>query len=228
MTLDQVLQALEPSLAAGLLPTFGATFLAGILASAVCPCTLPMGLGIASLAGTSENQSPRGGLAISAAFFVGIVVSLTALGTMVGQLGALATDSFGRNWALVMAIVSVLAALLAFWWPRSRLDRLVAWRRPGVVGAFGYGLVFSIGTSIAPLLLLLTVAAGTGAPEYGVALAFTFGVGRGLPFLLAGAAASVLTAFLRLGRWSRTIQITSGCALLFLGWYYADIYMALG
>lgn len=227
MTLDQALQALEPNLATGLLPALGTTFLAGVLASAVCPCTLPVGLGIAGVAGASETQAPRGGLAIAGAFFIGIVVSLTALGTMAGQLGALATESFGRNWALVMAVMSVAAALLAFWWPRLRLDRLTAWRRPGVAGAFGYGLVFSIGTSVAPLLLLLTVAAGTGAPEYGIALAFIFGIGRGLPFLLAGATASVLTGFMQLGRWSRVLQIVSGVALLFVGWYYADVYMAL-
>jgi cytochrome c-type biogenesis protein len=227
MSLYEALQALEPSLAAGFLPAMGTTFLAGILASAVCPCTLPVGLSVAGIAGASEAQTKRGGLAVAAAFFVGIVVSLTVLGTMMGRLGALATESFGRNWALVMALVSLAAAVLAFWWPRLRLDQLAAWRRPGVAGAFGYGLVFSIGTSIAPLLLLLAVAAGAGAPEYGLALALVFGIGRGLPFLLAGAAASALTGFMQLSRWSRVIQIASGVALLFVAWYYLDVYGAL-
>lgn len=227
ITLYEALQMLEPSLAAGFLPAMGTTFLAGVLASAVCPCTLPVGLSIAGVAGASEVQTRRGGFVIAAAFFAGIVLSLTVLGTMTGRLGALATESFGRNWALVMAIVSLVAAVLAFWWPRLRLDQLTAWRRPGVAGAFGYGVVFSIGTSIAPLLLLLAVAAGVGAPEYGLALALVFGIGRGLPFLLAGAAASALTGFMQLGRWSRVIQLASGAALLFVAWYYLDVYRAL-
>lgn len=37
------------------------------------------------------------------------------------------------------------------------LPQLEAWRRPGLVGAFGYGFIFSLGTSVAPLLLLFTV-----------------------------------------------------------------------
>lgn len=154
--LYEALQGLEQSLAAGFSPAMGTIFLAGILASAVCPCTLPVGLSLAGVAGASEAQTRRGGLAIATAFFAGIVLSITVLGTMTGRLGALATESFGRNWALVMAIVSLVAAVLAFWWPRLRLDQLTAWRRPGVAGAFGYGVVFSIGTSIAPLLLLLS------------------------------------------------------------------------
>ena len=227
MTFDQALQSLAPNLAAGFLPAMGTTFFAGILASAVCPCTLPVGLGVAGVAGASEAETRWGGLAVAGAFFAGIVVSLTALGTAAGRLGALATESFGRNWALVMVVLSVGAAVLAFWWPRLRLDQLAAWRRPGVAGAFGYGLVFSVGTSIAPLLLLLTVAAAAGAAGYGLALAFVFGLGRGLPFLLAGVAASTAAGFMQLGRWSRVIQAASGIALLFVGWYYAEVYRAL-
>lgn len=135
----------------------GITFAAGVVASAICPCTLPVGLGIAGMAGASEAGSRRAGLQIAVAFFAGIVVSLVMLGALAGRIGALATESFGRNWALAMAILSLLAALLAFWWPRMKLDNLTAWRRPGVLGAFGYGLVFSVGTrlcfSFSPLQL---------------------------------------------------------------------------
>ena len=228
MTLESALQSIQPGLAGGaLLPAIGTTFLAGILASAVCPCTLPVGLSVAGMAGASDAAGRHDGLAIAGAFFVGIVGSLTALGLFAGQLGALATESFGRNWALAMAIISFLAAGLAFWRPRVSFDRLRALRRPGVAGAFAYGLVFSLGTSVAPLLLLFTVVAATGAPKLGVLLAFFFGVGRGLPFLLAGVAASTATRFTRLGLLGRPIQLVSGAALVFVGWYYAQVYAAL-
>jgi cytochrome c-type biogenesis protein len=80
-----------------LLTVLGIAFLGGILSSAVCPCTLPVGLGVAGIAGASEVRFPHGGLQISTAFFAGIVVSLTVLGAFAGQLGALATESFGRK-----------------------------------------------------------------------------------------------------------------------------------
>ncbi|WP_245451217.1 cytochrome c biogenesis protein CcdA [Methylobacterium brachiatum] len=154
-------------------------------------------------------------------------MSLTVLGAVAGHLGALATEAFGRGWALTMAILSLCAALLAFWWPRMRLDDLTAWRRPGIFGAFAYGLVFSIGTSVAPLLLLLTVAASDGDPGRGVLLALVFGLGRGLPFLAAGMAGGAVTRLARLGLWGRTLQIVSGVALLMVSAYYAQVYADL-
>lgn len=227
MTLEQFLQPLSSGLSHNVAAAFGITFAGGILASAICPCTLPMGIGVAGFAGASQVRSRYGGLQISAAFFAGIVLSLTALGVAAGRLGALATESFGRNWALGMAVLSLLAAAFALWWPPMPIDRLTAWRRPGVVGAFAYGVVFSLGTSVAPFLLLLTIAAAEGRPEIGLMLAFIFGLGRGLPFLLAGMAGSILTGFTRLGLWSRTVQFVSAAALLAVSVYYANVFVEL-
>jgi cytochrome c-type biogenesis protein len=166
-------------------------------------------------------------LQVSAAFFAGIVISLTALGGAAGRLGALATEAFGRDWALGMAILSLVAAALALCWPRMPIDRLTAWRRPGVAGSFAYGVVFSLGTSVAPFLLLLTIATAKGRPEIGVMLAFIFGIGRGLPFLVAGITGSILTGFTRLGLWSLTIRVVSAAALLTVSAYYANVFVEL-
>lgn len=228
MTLDELLRQFGSGLDQGSsLLGLGVTFLAGIVASAVCPCTLPVGLGMASAAGASEAQSRRSGWKIAAAFFAGIVINLTLLGVLAGRLGALATESFGRYWALAMAIFSLVAAAFAFWGPRFKVSQLEGWRRPGLTGAFGYGFIFSLGTSVAPLLLLLTVSAAKGNPAQGLLLAFTFGLGRGLPFLVAGVVGSAITGFTRLGTWRGTIQIVSGCALLFVSVYYARVFIAL-
>lgn len=225
MTLEHLVQPLAAG-ASGPVALWIA-FLAGVLASAVCPCTLPVGLGLASVAGASEAGSRRAGLRVAGAFFAGIVLSLVVLGSVVGHLGALATEAFGRSWALLLAVVSFVAALLAFWWPRLRTETLTAWRTPGLLGAFAYGLVFSIGTSVAPLLLLLTVATAGGQTGRGVALALAFGIGRGLPFLAAGAAGSTITRLARLSLWGRALQIMSGAALLLVSAYYAQVYVDL-
>lgn len=228
MTLDEFLRQFGSGLDNGIsLVGLGVTFLAGIVASAVCPCTLPVGLGMASAAGASEAESRRSGLKIASAFFAGIVINLTLLGVLAGRLGALATESFGRYWALGMAIISLVAAGFAFWGPRLKVSQLEGWRRPGLSGAFGYGFIFSLGTSVAPLLLLLTVSAAKGRPAQGLLLAFTFGLGRGLPFLLAGVVASAMTGFTRLSAWRRTIQVVSGCALLLVSGYYVNTFVAL-
>lgn len=225
ITLDEFLRNVGQG--NGLLVTVGVSFLAGMVASAVCPCTLPVGIGIVSVASASETAEQRGGIRIAAAFSAGIAINLAILGLIAGRLGTLATESFGRNWALVMAAVSLLGAGIAFWGPRLKPSRLAALRRPGVVGAFGYGFIFSLGTSVAPLLLLLAFSAATARPEHGLILALAFGLGRGFPFLLLGLFAGYVVRFTRLTQWRRTLQVVSGCALLLIAGYYGQTFMAL-
>lgn len=225
--LDEFLRGFGSSLGHGLFVALGVSFLAGIMASAVCPCTLPVGLGMASVSGAQEAGGCRQDLKVASAFFAGIVLNLTFLGVLAGRLGALATESFGRSWALVMAFLSLLAATAAFWGPRLNVKQLEELRRPGLAGAFGYGFVFSLGTSVAPLLLLLTALAANGLHGYGLPLALAFGLGRGLPFLLAGLAASLIAEFAGLARWRGAIQVASGCVLLAISAYYARTFVAL-
>ncbi len=203
------------------------TIAAGVLASALCPCTVPVGIGVATAAGGTETRERRSGIFIAVAFFLGIVVNLTVLGAIAGRLGAFLTESFGRYWALAMATISLVAAVVAFWGPRLRVQRLADLRRPGFSGAFAYGFIFSLGTSAAPLLLLLTVAAAQAHAEYGLLLAFAFGVGRGLPFLLVGVSAGLIVRVAALSRWRRPLQFVSGGALLIVGAYYVRAFATL-
>ncbi len=63
--------------------------------------------------------------------------------------------------------------------------------------------------------------------EGGLALAFAFGLGRGLPFLLVGLFAGAVMQFVRVASWRRTVEVLSGCALLFVSIYYARVFVAL-
>ena len=224
MTLEEYFQQFGSGFALLALPV---ALLGGVVAGAVCPCTLPVGLGIAGAAGAAETQSRRSGFMIATAFFAGIVVNLTILGGLASRLGGILTESFGRYWTLAMALLSLVAAILAFWGPRLKSYQLAALRKPGLAGAFLYGFIFSLGTSAAPLLLLLTVAASYAGTAYGLVLSFAFGLGRGLPFLLVGVFAGAVTRLARLASWRRLIQFLSGSALLFLSMYYLRSFMGL-
>ncbi len=226
MTFDAFLQHVAPSLGQGPVVALGVTMLAGVMASGVCPCTLPMGLGMAGVIGASESRSRRRGFLIAAAFFAGIVVNLMLLGAVAGRLGAILTESFGRYWTLGMALLSLIAALGAFWGPRLKVSQLAALRTPGLAGAFAYGFLFSLGTSPAPLLVLLTVVAAQARPDYGLILTFAFGIGRGLPFLLIGIFAGALVRVTRLGLWGRPLQVLSGCVLLLVSGLYVRAFTA--
>ena len=184
------------------------------------------GFGDSRLRRWRQSRSKRSGFLIALAFFTGIVVNLTILGALAGRLGAVLTESFGRYWALGMALVSLIAAVAAFWGPSLSVEQLLSLRKPGMLGLL-YGFIFSLGTSAAPLLLLFTLAAVAARPEFGIPLAFAFGIGRGLPFLLVGLFAGALMRFSRLGSWRGAIQVLSGSALIFVSVYYIRVFVAL-
>ncbi|OJW77739.1 MAG: thiol:disulfide interchange protein [Bacteroidetes bacterium 46-16] len=227
MSLEQFVQQFSEALANGSAYSLLIAAGAGVITTGVCPCTLPVGLGIAGLvSGNTESKSNRGFM-IALAFFIGIVVCLSILGASVGRLGMFLTETFGQYWALVMAAISATAALLTFYGPRLTTTKLAALRKPGLGGAFVYGLIFSLGTSVAPLLLLLSVAAATANPFYGFLLAFVFAIGRGLPFLIVSAFAGAVTKFAQLTWLRRSIQIVSGVALLYVCYYYIRVFIDL-
>lgn len=227
MTLEGFLHSYGSALPLGSVWAPVIALFAGVVASAVCPCTLPMGLGMAGMAGASETQSRRRGILIAFSFFAGIIVNLATLGALAGHIGAVLTDSFGKYWTFSMAIVSLLAAGLIFFGPQLPVDRLAALRKPGFAGAFAYGFIFSLGTSAAPLLLLLTISAAQVNTLYGLLLALSFGIGRGLPFLLIGIFAGTVVRLTRLGQWRRALQVLSGSVLVIVSVYYARAFVSL-
>lgn len=95
-------------------------------------------------------------------------------------------------------------------------------------------LVPGLGIGIVPITqmlvlppLIFRVAAAQGRPELGLVLAFSFGLGRGLPFLLVGIFAGAAMRLASVGSRRRAIEVASGCVLLLVAIYYARAFMAL-
>ncbi len=227
MSLEQFVQQFSQVLSHGSAYSLLIAAGAGMITTGVCPCTLPVGLGIAGLVSSNTENKTNRGFMIALGFFFGIVVCLSVLGALAGKLGIFLTETFGQYWALSMALISAVAAALAFYGPRLTVTKLATLRRPGIGGSFVYGLVFSLGTSAAPLLLLLSVAAATANPFYGFILALSFSIGRGLPFLIVSAFAGAVTKFAQLTWLRRSIQVVSGLALLFVCYYYVKVFIDL-
>ena len=227
MSLEHFVQQFSQALANGSFYSLIIAAGAGIITTGICPCTLPVGLGIAGLVSSNAENKTNRGFMIALGFFCGIVFCLSVLGALAGRLGVFFTETFGQYWALSMALISAIAAAIAFYGPRLSITKLAAIRRPGIGGSFVYGLVFSLGTSAAPLLLLISVAAATANPVYGFILALAFGIGRGLPFLIVSAFAGAVTKFAQLTWLRRSIQIVSVLALLFVCYYYVKVFIGL-
>jgi len=85
-------QSLEATLAQYPLAALLVAAVGGVLSTTTCPCTLPAGVGLVSYVGyrvesVGERARQRYGAALTLAFFVGLVLSLAALGTAAALLG---------------------------------------------------------------------------------------------------------------------------------------------
>lgn len=224
MMLEEFLNEFITIFQEGSIFSLGLALLAGLISSGVCPCTLPVGFGFAGYVGSATVGQSKTGFSITFSFFLGIVVCLTLLGGIAGYIGAFLTETFGKYWAMAMGIISLVAAGIAFYGPYLRVRQLESLRRPGIGGSFIYGLIFSLGTSAAPLLLLLSFAAAKSSIFYGLILALLFGVGRGLPFLIVGFFASSVSKLAKLSWLKKSIQMVSGMALLYLSFYFFKLF----
>ena len=171
-------------------------------------------------------------MALTLAFFAGLVLTLTTLGTIAAVIGRLVTRG-SATFDLGAAVLSALAGLVTLFAPvvRRYVPDPDVRRRRGAAGAFVYGTVYSVATittSAGPLFLLLTVAAAIGRPWYGAGLSFAYGAGRGLPFLALGLIAGRVAAWVdRADRSRRTAEILSGVALLGLAIYFTRLAVRL-
>ena len=214
--------------------TIGAAFAAGLL-SFVSPCCLPLLPAYLSyITGISIEEfsvKPIGGqrrqVALNAAsFVVGLALIFTLLGataTLIGQFLLDNQDWFARIAGLII-IVFGLHTLgifnISLFNQEKRLD-FTKKRAGGFVGAvlmggaFGIGWTPCVGQFLGSILLLASQSGTVGA---GMLLLFTYAMGLGLPFVLAGIAIGrVMPALARIKRYMRGITLVSGALLVLMG-----------
>ena len=172
------------------------------------------------------------GAVLAIAFFVGVVLSITALGVAASFVGRLLAD-WSVAFAVATAALSLTAGFAAICAPqlRRRIPAPNIRKRGGVSGAFLYGLGYTLATvttGAGPLFLLLTITAAIGRPAYGGLLSVAYGLGRGFPFLLLGMFAGAIGSWLaRVERLRRAAELVSGIALVAIGGYFAWLAYAL-
>lgn len=137
---------------------------------------------------------------LSLGYALGIAVVDAIIGAMFGLVGFLVLSAlvavmvyayFGLSILLVVAALALLRVV------HLRFRLLTATARSAVTfrDAFGLGLLFGLTTCPActPLILPVLIGASTtGDVLMGGGLMFAFGLGRGVPILLAGTVAGVL------------------------------------
>lgn len=204
--------------------SFAVVFAAGF-ASFASPCVLPLVpayIGFVSGVGLGGATPRRRDVALpTLAFVLGFSLMFAALGASVGLAGNVLLE---RRRALEIAggIVVIAMGLLLLgrgvpaFLMRERRFRLA--RRPATLAGSGLaGVAFATGWTpcIGPTLAAaLTIAAAGGEPVLGAALLLVYGLGLGVPFLLAGLFLHKATTALRILRPRLPLISALGAAVL--------------
>ena len=203
----------------------GAAFLGG-LATSLTPCVYPMIAVTVSVFGAHQTRSRARGLALSAAFVLGIVAMFVPAGVIAGMTGGL----FGailQSRAVLLGISALFLALGAsmlgafeFALPSRLVNRLSQAGGIGLRGAFVLGLVSGIiaAPCTGPVLtgILLWIGKSQDALMGAGAMA-AFGLGLGLPFFVVGAFAVQLP---KSGRWMVHVKSLLGLVLVIVALHF--------
>jgi len=204
-------------------------FVGGIVTS-IGPCNVAMiPLVIAFVGG--QRQITRGrSLALSAAFALGLAITLMALGVVASLVGGLIGGNTRLWYYLVAAVCIVMglqwAGILALPLPDIAARQREKVRARGLLGALALGLVSGLaasGCATPALAAILTLAMAKGATLYGAALLLVYGLGRGVPIIVIGTFAGLVKAIPVLVRWSSRLEQLSGGLMVLVGLYFVWI-----
>jgi len=200
-------------------------FLAGVITS-IGPCNLTMAPVIIAYIGGQEKIDQRKGFLLALFFILGSSTTFMLLGVIIALVGGI----FG----FAKSVLFYVAALICF---GVGLSLLHVWsinlpgltglqkyfpRKKGIISSFLLGLIMGLagsqcGTPI--LLAILSLVMLKGKIVYGALLLFFYGLGRGVPIVIAGALTGTIKSLPSFARWSYVFENVAGAILVIVGAY---------
>ncbi|MBE7483667.1 MAG: sulfite exporter TauE/SafE family protein [Polyangiaceae bacterium] len=195
---------------------------AGGLAMGLNPCCLALYPAAAATccAGACDADSPRPAVSNAIAFVLGTATATTILG-VVAALAGRTLEGFGGWVRYAIALVPIVMGLHLVGWMRLPMPRgAIGLRGRGVHGAYASGLLLSlvIGPCGTPALAaILSYAAFQGSVPFAALLLFLYGMGNGVPLVIAGTASGRLTTWLSKLGWRAWTERVAGVLMLAVG-----------
>jgi len=197
--------------------------LAGLLVG-IAPSSYPLLAAAAGFSAGGQAVRPKynRGILLAAGFVLGVALVDAVLGALFGLFGFAVLRVLSPYMAHTYLVLSILLLLLGLAMLRViRINLRLLYASPRAVGSFGaaflLGIPFGLSTCPActPLLLpVLITAAGSGDAAMGAVLLSVFGLARGIPILIVGAATELLSRLGAAMLWIPRIERGAGILLL--------------
>jgi len=196
-------------------------FLGGLLTS-FSPCILTMIPVIVGYIGGSDDQVTKTkGFTLTTTFVFGLATIFAVFGLIASTVGVV----FGRLnmvWYYVLAAVAIIMGLRILGVIDFHLPGLqrMPMNLKGYSGAYLMGLSFGMIASVCAtpvLAVIITYVAAQGELAYGALLLFVYGIGHGLPLIVAGTFTSLLKKIPRIQRYTHYTKYFSGSILIVVG-----------
>ena len=203
-------------------------FVWGMISVLFSPCHLAsIPLIVAYVGGQQKAVNPREASVYSAAFTLGLFITIALIGIICALLGRMLGD-IGNYWQVLIGAVLIWVALGMLGVEKCSVSGSLLYKLNfrGVFGAFGLGLGYGILSGsctfgfIAPILALITVQQKVAT---GILFILLFAVGHCIPIVAAGSSTAAVRRLIENRTWQGAggwFRKSAGVMICLLGLYF--------
>lgn len=209
-----------------------AVFLLGLISVFTCGCNFSIIGIVAGYSGTIGSTGKTKGMIWNGIFFlIGMIVSMSIIGGIIGYASELISDSFGNYWKIIAGLISIFFGLFS-------MD-LLPFKMPGIsikqknqkenifsailFGLTVGGLTLACSTCCNPVFpIIVAVSFVKGSTIWGILMLFAYSLGYGITF-----AAILIGLELGFGKTSKSfskfgtiMKYAGGITMIIIGFYF--------
>ena len=200
----------------------------GMISVLFSPCHLvSIPLIVAYVGGQEKAVVPRRAAAYSAAFTIGLFITITLIGIICALLGRMLGD-VGIFWQIIVGAVLIWVALGMLGVKKFSMSGSLLYRLNlrGLSGALALGLAYGVLSGsctfgfIAPILAIITIQQQIAT---GIFYILLFAVGHCLPIVIAGSSTAAVRKLMDNSTWQGTgnwFRRVAGIIIVLLGVYF--------